>query len=61
MADLPPLDRWDWAAGASVLGLLALAYLVYPRPLVQYGVWLTVFTIWMAWFVFFGVKWIYSR
>jgi len=41
--------------------LLLVAYVVYPHPLVQYGVWLAIFTIWMAWFVFFGVKWVYAR
>jgi len=61
MADPPPLDRWDYAAGTSVLGLLVFAYVIYPNTLVQYGVWLTVFTIWMAWFVFYGVKWVYPE
>ncbi len=57
--DPPSPGRWDYAAVTSALGLLVLAYVVYPRPLLQYGVWLVVFTIWMAWFVFFGVKWVY--
>jgi hypothetical protein len=61
MVALPSFDRWDYAAGASVLGLLLVAYLVYPHPLVQYGVWLTIFTIWMAWFVSFGVRWVYAN
>jgi len=54
------LDRWDYAAGASVVVLLALAYLVFPHPILQYAVWLTVFTIWMAWFVYFGTKYYYG-
>ncbi len=57
---VPSFDRWDYAAGASVLGLLLVAYVVYPHPLVRYGVWLTIFTIWMAWFVSFGVRWVYA-
>jgi hypothetical protein len=60
MVDPPPLDHRDYAAGASVLGVLVFAYVIYPHTLVQYGAWLTVFTIWMAWFVFYGVKWVYS-
>ncbi len=57
--DKPPsLSRWDYAVGASVLLLLVIAYLLYPDPVVQYGVWLTVFTLWMAWFVSFGVRWV---
>jgi hypothetical protein len=58
--DPPALDRWDYAAGASVLGLLVVAYVVVPDPIVQYGAWLGVFTVWMAWFVFYGTKWLYG-
>jgi hypothetical protein len=61
MVDPPPLDRWDYATGASVIGLLVVAYVIHPDPILQYGVWLTIFTIWMAWFVFFGVKWVYAE
>ncbi|MEF8782255.1 MAG: hypothetical protein V5A39_04575 [Haloarculaceae archaeon] len=59
MVDPPSFGRLDYAAGASVLGLLVLAYVVYPHRILQYGVWLIIFTIWMAWFVFYGVKWVY--
>jgi hypothetical protein len=59
MIDPPPPDRWDYAAGATVLCLLVFAYVVYPDPILQYGIWLVVFTIWMAWFVFYGVRWAY--
>jgi len=58
--DPPALDRWDYGALASVLALLAVGYLLVPDPLVQYGVWLVVFCIWMAWFVFYGTKWLYG-
>jgi hypothetical protein len=58
MDEPPSLGRWDYAVGASVLLLLVVAYLLYPNPVVQYGVWLTVFTLWMAWFVSFGVRWV---
>ena len=54
------LDRWDYAAGVSVVALLALAYLVVPSPVFQYAVWIAVFTIWMAWFVYFGTKYYYG-
>jgi len=56
----PPLDRWDYAAGASVVALLVVAYLLVPDPVLQYGVWLAIFCIWMAWFVFYGTKWLYG-
>lgn len=56
----PPLDRWDYAAGTSVLALLVVAYLLVPDPILQYGVWLAIFCIWMAWFVFYGTKWLYG-
>jgi hypothetical protein len=59
--DRPPRpDRRDLAAAASVAGLLAVGYVLYPDPIVQYGVWLSVFAIWMAWFVSFGVRWLYG-
>jgi hypothetical protein len=29
-------------------------------PLVQYSVWLVVFTVWMAWFIYVGVDHVYG-
>jgi hypothetical protein len=60
MPETAPLDRQDWAAAAAVVGLLVVAYLVYPDPVVQYAAWLAVFTIWMAWFVYYGTKYFYD-
>jgi hypothetical protein len=59
MVERPQFRRRDYLTAASVALLLVVAYVVYPDPLVQYGVWLVVFTIWMAWFVAFGVDWLY--
>jgi hypothetical protein len=56
----PPLDRWDAAAAGSALAVLAVAYLVVPHPVVQYGAWLVVFCLWMGWFFFYGTKWLYG-
>lgn len=53
-------DRWDALAILSALLLLVGAYVVFPHPVFQYAVWLTVFTIWMAWFVYFGTKYYYG-
>lgn len=58
--DPPAPDRWDAAAVVGALGTLTVAYLLVPDPIVQYGAWLVVFCIWMAWFVFFGTKWLYD-
>ncbi len=61
MVDRPPRpDQWDLAAATAALGLLVVAYVLYPHRLVQYGVWLAVFSIWMAWFVYYGTKWLYE-
>lgn len=61
MVEPPPRpDRWDAAAVGSALALLALAYLVYPHRILQYAVWLAVFCIWMAWFVYYGARWLYG-
>lgn len=59
MDELPRLDHRDLGAVAAVLVLLAVAYLVYPRPIVQYAAWLAIFTVWMAWFVYYGTKYYY--
>lgn len=56
----PQFDPLDYAAVGSALVLLLGGYVVYPHPVVRYGVWLGVFTIWMAWFCFYGVKWFYD-
>lgn len=56
----PQPDRWDGAAVASALAALFVAYVVVPDPVLQYAVWLAVFSIWMAWFVYYGTKWLYG-
>lgn len=60
MKEFPELDQWDAAAGAGALIVLIVAYVVVPHRVVQYGAWLVVFTIWMAWFVYFVTKWLYG-
>jgi hypothetical protein len=59
VVDPPRPGPRDYATALSVLGLLALGYVLYPDPRVQYGVWLAIFTIWMAWFVSYGVEWLF--
>ena len=46
------------AALGVVTVLLAAAYLVVPHPIVQYGAWLVIFAVWMAWFVAVAAEWI---
>lgn len=60
MKEFPELDGWDAAAVAGVVLVLIVAYVVVPHTVVQYGAWLVVFTIWMAWFVYFVTKWLYG-
>ncbi len=60
MIDQSALDVIDYAAGLSVVVLLFLGYVIYPQTVFQYGIWLTIFTIWMAWFVYHGTKRIYG-
>lgn len=60
MAGAPTPGLLDYAAGGSAVVLLFIAYVVYPNTIFQYGVWLTIFTIWMAWFVYYGTKWMYG-
>ena len=42
----------------AVVAILATAYLLVPHPLVKYGAWLVVFSVWMAWFVAAAREWI---
>lgn len=65
MESPPALDRYDYAALASALAALGLAYLLVPAtPLpahvVQYAAWLFVFAVWMLWFCYYGVKWLWG-
>lgn len=48
------------ATAVTVVGLLVVAYVIVPHRLVQYGVWLVIFTIWMVWFVYAGVDYVYG-
>ena len=53
-------NRWNVAAGGLVVVLLFVAYVLVPRPLVQYSAWLVIFTVWMAWFIYAGVDYMYG-
>ena len=50
--------RWTGLAILVVAGLLGVAYGLAPTPTVQYGVWLSIFAIWMWWFVVVARRWI---
>lgn len=50
--------RRNVAALGAAAATLAVAYVLVPDPLVQYGAWLVVFSVWMAWFLFVAVEWI---
>ncbi len=58
--EAPTPGLLDYAAGGSALVLLFVAYVIYPNTILQYGVWLAIFAIWMAWFVYYGTKWMYG-
>jgi hypothetical protein len=60
MASIPAFDRIDYAAGLVAVTLLAVAYGFTADLVVRYAVWLVVFTVWMAWFVYYGTKWMYD-
>jgi len=57
----PSPGRWDVAAAVAVVALLVVAYGLFPSPPVQYGAWLAIFSIWMLWFVAYGVRWLYDE
>ena len=71
LGDVFEPDRYNVATATVVTGLLVFAYVLAPRELVvgsvvlsrqlvQYAVWLVVFTIWMVWFVYVGVDYVYG-
>jgi hypothetical protein len=51
-------NRRNFVALAVVGVILAGTYVFVSDPLIRYGAWLVVFTIWMAWFVLSAVEWI---
>ncbi len=51
-------NRWDLAAWLTAAVLLGGSRFL-ADPLIEYTAWLVVFTIWMAWFVYYGVRWLY--
>ena len=58
MSAIGDADRRNFAAIVSITALLAVVYVLVPHPITQYGAWLTIFTIWMVWFVASAVEWI---
>lgn len=50
--------RRNLAALGTVVALLLVGYVFVPDPLVQYGVWLLAFSVWMVWFVATAREWI---
>jgi len=53
-------NRYNVSVGVFVVVLLVVAYGVVQDPFVQYSVWLVVFTVWMAWFIYVGVDYMYG-
>jgi homoserine trans-succinylase len=53
-------NRRNVLTAAGVAGLLFVAYVVYPTRILQYGVRLVIFTVWMVWFVYAGVEYVYG-
>jgi hypothetical protein len=53
-------NRRNVATALAVVALLVFAYVVYPNRILQYGVWLVIFTVWMVWFVYAGVEYVYG-
>lgn len=56
----PSFDLFDGLALGGTVLLLVFAYVVYPDPIVKFGVWTVILTIYMTWFCYFGVKWLYD-
>ncbi|WP_276270672.1 hypothetical protein [Haloarcula litorea] len=61
MGRLPAPTRTEAAAlGTAVLALF-VGYVLVPDRTVQYGAWLVVFCVWMAWFVAAGARLLYDE
>ncbi|EMA43449.1 hypothetical protein [Halococcus saccharolyticus] len=51
-------NRRNLTALAAATAVLVSAYVLVSHPVVEYGAWLVVFTIWMLWFVLAAVEWL---
>jgi hypothetical protein len=51
-------NRRNLVALAAAVAVLVSAYVFVSHPVVEYGAWLVVFTIWMLWFVLAAVEWL---
>ncbi|WP_436936007.1 hypothetical protein [Halovenus marina] len=60
MVERPTVDRLDLVAVLAAVSALVFAYGLVSDAIVRYTAWLLVFTIWMAWFIYFGTKWMYD-
>jgi hypothetical protein len=55
MVDFPEPDRVDLGTLALIVGLLFVAYVIYPAHLLQVSVWYSIvllFTCWTGYFVY---------
>jgi hypothetical protein len=60
-ATFPGGVRGTALTALAILGLLVIAQVALEDRIVQYAVYLIVFTVWMAWFVLAGVNFIGQR
>lgn len=59
--ETPTIGKPTGIAVTTALALIVIGYLFYPNdPVLQFSVWITIFSIYMTWFVVFFTDWIYD-
>jgi hypothetical protein len=59
--ETPTIGKPTGIAVGTALVLLVVGYLFYPDdPVLQFSIWITIFTIYLTWFVVFFTDWIYE-
>lgn len=53
--------KWNVVTISMVLLLFLVTYFLVPDPLLRFGSYLVLFTLWMVWFVMTSVKYLGRR
>jgi hypothetical protein len=61
MVEFPSLDRIDLGSLALVVGLLFVAYVVYPVRLFQVSVWYSIVMLFTCWTGYFVYRMVYNE
>lgn len=59
--ETPTIGKPTGISVAGTVALLGIGYLLYPEdPVLQFSVWITIFAIYLTWFMLFFTDWMYD-